>query len=43
MYNTVNIWTGIIQYIFKNNVLKIRHKKKKKTSMYIVQVCYVYL
>ena len=47
MYNTVNIWTGIIRYIFKNYVLKIRpkntKKKKKKNSMYIVQVCYVYL
>ena len=35
MYNTVNIWTGIIRYIFKNYVLKIRpkntQKKKKKT------------
>ena len=35
MYNTVNIWTGIIQYIFKNNVLKIRHKKKKKKPVCI--------
>ena len=47
MYNTVNIWTGIIRYIFKNYVLKIRpkntQKKKKTNGMYIVRVCYVYL
>ena len=38
MYNTVNIWTGIIRYIFKNYVLKIRPKntqKKKKKKQYV--------
>ena len=35
MYNTVNIWTGIIRYIFKNYVLKIQHKNTQKKKQYV--------